>query len=299
MSLYLVSVLTNITLLSFLAISAYLILIVGEVSFGQQAFFGIGAYSAAMSTSMFGTNLITGLLIGSFLGCAVAVLLACITLRLSGVYFSIATLAFAELFRLSMLQVRLKVSNEEEAIGPDGPEGMDSIRWVFENDISGQTFLFASLSVLILVIIGLSFAEKSKLFKSARIVGEDPIAAQALGIRPNHCRLMMIALSGWLAAFGGGLFAHHITYIEPSMFGIMLGVHSLAYAVIGGLGTPFGAVLGALVDIGILESIRAIASYRMIVFGGLIAILLIFFPRGILSPRTVFLFRRWWRKGHA
>jgi branched-chain amino acid transport system permease protein len=299
MSLYLVSVLTNITLLSFLAISAYLILIVGEVSFGQQAFFGIGAYLAAMSTSMFGSSLITGLLIGSFIGSAVAVLLACITVRLSGIYFSIATLAFAELFRLAMLQVRLKDFHGEGTMGPDGPEGMEGIRWVFENDISAQTFLFASLSVLIVVIIALSYAEKSRLFISARIVGEDPIAAQALGIRPAQCRLIMIALSGWLAAFSGGLFAHHSTYIDPSMFGIMLGVHSLAYAVIGGLGTPIGPILGALIDVGILEGIRAIASYRMIVFGGLIAILLIFFPRGILSPRTVFRFRRWWTKRHA
>ena len=114
--------------------------------------------------------------------------------------------------------------------------------------------------------------ESSKLFKNARLVGKDQIVAQSIGIRPFFYRVGFITLAGGVAGFGGGLFALFNTYIEPSMFGIMLGVHGLAYSIIGGLGYPLGPLIGVFIDI---------------VFGGLVAAILIIFPEGILSPRLV------------
>ena len=82
------------------------------------------------------------------------------------------------------------------------------------------------------------------------------------------------------------------------MFGMMLGVHSLAYTIIGGLGLPIGPILGVLIDIGILESIRFLSEYRMIIFGGLVAIILIFYPEGIISPRIASRLKRlFFKKG--
>ena len=100
-------------------------------------------------------------------------------------------------------------------------------------------------------------------------------------------RLVAAAAAGALAGLGGGLYAHLLTYVEPGNFNIMLGVHSLAYGLIGGLGTALGPVLGVLIDIGLLESTRLFAGYRMIVFGGLVAVLLIVRPRGLLDERAV------------
>ena len=77
------------------------------------------------------------------------------------------------------------------------------------------------------------------------------------------------------------------TYVEPRIFDVMLGVHSLAYGLIGGLGTALGPLLGVLIDIGLLESIRVLAGYRMIIFGGLVALLLIVRPRGLLDERAM------------
>ena len=80
--------------------------------------------------------------------------------------------------------------------------------------------------------------------------------------------------------------------VEPAIFDVMLGVHSLAYGLIGGLGTAFGPLLGVVIDIGLLESTRWFAGYRMIVFGGLVAVLLIVRPRGLLDERLVHRIRR-------
>ena len=87
-----------------------------------------------------------------------------------------------------------------------------------------------------------------------------------------------------------------MTFIDPRNFGVMLGVHSLAYGMIGGLGTFLGPLIGVTIDIGLLESLRVFSGYRMIVFGSLVALILIFRPRGLLDEKTVHRFFRWIHK---
>jgi branched-chain amino acid transport system permease protein len=116
-----------------------------------------------------------------------------------------------------------------------------------------------------------------------------------VGIDVQRVKLGVAAAAGALAARGGVLDAHHNTYIEPRNFDNMLGVHSQAYALIGGLGTAFGPLLGVLLDIGALESTRVFQGYRMIVFGGLVAVVLVYRPRGLLDERSV----QWLRKRFA
>jgi branched-chain amino acid transport system permease protein len=123
--------------------------------------------------------------------------------------------------------------------------------------------------------------------EAVRMIGDDEGAAAVLGVRVGRVMAAVIAAAGALAGLGGGLFVHYATYVEPGHADVMLGVHSLAYGLIGGLGTPLGPLLGVALDIGLLESSRALAGYRMIIFGGLVALFLIVRPRGILDERTV------------
>jgi branched-chain amino acid transport system permease protein len=137
------------------------------------------------------------------------------------------------------------------------------------------------------VLLAFLLVERSHLGATLRSVGADPELAASLGVDVNRLKLGVAAAAGALAALGGVLYAHHNTYIEPRNFDIMLGVHSLAYALIGGLGTAFGPLLGVLVDLGLLEGTRVFQGYRMILFGGLVAVLLVFRPRGLLDERVV------------
>jgi branched-chain amino acid transport system permease protein len=106
-----------------------------------------------------------------------------------------------------------------------------------------------------------------------------------------------VALAGGLAGLGGALFAHYTTYVEPGHADVMLGVHSLAYGLLGGLGTPLGPILGVALDIGVLESFRFLSGYRMILFGGLVMLFLIVRPRGLLDEATVHRLGRLARRG--
>lgn len=284
---YALGVLTNIGLFSFVALSAYLLLIAGELSFGQQAFFGVGAYAAGIATTMLGLPLPLGVLLAMTVGSAAAALVALPTLRLRGLYFAMATLAAAEMFRILFELIHWQLDVEGEMVGPDGTQGFRGIRWMLESGVEPEGFAAIVWLLLGLILLLLFFIENSKVGVTIRALGEDPTLAGTLGIDVQRFKLGVVAASGALAALGGALFAHHNTYIEPRNFDIMLGVHSLAYALIGGLGTALGPLLGVVLDIGVLEASRFLQGYRMIVFGALVALLLIWRPRGILDEKVV------------
>lgn len=287
MDAYAVGLLTNIGLFGFLALSAYLLLVAGEMSFGQQAFFGVGAYSGGMLTAMAGWPLPLAAAAAMTLGALAALAVALPTLRLRGLYFAMATLAAAEMARIGFELLQWQVEVGGEPTGPDGTQGFRGIRWVFEQGIEPEAYLAIVWATLAVAVALLALVERSRLGATLRGVGEDPELAASLGVDVNRFKLGVAAAAGALAALGGVLFAHHNTYIEARNFDIMLGVHSLAYALIGGLGTAFGPLLGVLVDIGLLEGSRVFQAYRMIVFGGLVAVLLVFRPRGLLDEGAV------------
>jgi branched-chain amino acid transport system permease protein len=284
---YLVGVLSNIGVVSFIALSAYLLLLTGEISFGQQAFFAIGAYAAGIATALWGWPLGLALGWGAAVAGLAAVLVGMPTLRLHGLYFAVATLAFAEMVRLIFEQFRYQVVVDGEPVGPNGSDGFRGIRYIFENNVSSLEFLFLIYALLAAALAGFMLLERSRLGVAFRMIGADATLAELNGLAVARLKVLAAGLAGALAGLGGGLYAHLTTYLEPRIFDVMLGVHSLAYGLIGGLGTALGPLLGVLIDIGLLESIRFFAGYRMIIFGGLVAVLLIVRPRGLLDEALV------------
>lgn len=293
---YLIGVLSNIGVISFLALSAYLLLLTGEISFGQQAFFAIGGYAAGIATALWGWPLTAALAWGAATGAAAAVLVGVPTLRLHGLYFAIATLAFAEMVRLLFELFHYQILIAGEWVGPNGVDGFGNIRYMFENDVGPLQFLALIYGLLAAVVAGFMLLERSRLGVTFRMIGEDEVLAEMHGVAVARHKVLAAGLAGAIAGVGGGLYAHLTTYIEPRIFDVMLGVHSLAYGLIGGLGTAFGPLLGVLIDIGVLESIRTFAGYRMIIFGGLVAVLLIFRPRGLLDESVVHHIGQAWRR---
>ena len=288
---YLLTIISNIGMISLIAISAYILLITGEISFGQQAYFGISAYSGAIATTLWGWPFWVSLLFGSLLAGIAAGLVSALTVRISGLYFSISTLAFSEMVRLSLLKFSYQKEIDGELLGPNGAEGFGGIRWVFDNNISVFQYTLLIYLILFLVITCLFFIERSGLGMIFRMIGQDPMLTRVHGINPVNYKVIAAVLAGFIAGLGGMLYAHSFTFIEPQIFNVMLGVHSLAYGLIGGLGTVFGPLIGVALDIGLLESIRFIHGYRMIVFGGLVAIMLILMPRGFLDEKRVYRLR--------
>ena len=292
---YLVQVLSNIGMISFIALSAYILLLTGEISFGQQAFFAIGAYAAGIATAVWGWGFWPGLVWGAVAAGAAGFLLAWPTLRMRGLFFAIGTLAFAEMVRLLFEIFHYQVEIDGEMVGPSGSDGFRGIRYIFEQDISALHYMLFIYALLAGVLVILFVIERTRLGAIWRMLGEDELLAEAQGVSRTYYKVLATVVAGAVAGIGGGLYAHMNTYLEPKIFNVMLGVHSLAYGLIGGLGTAFGPLIGVGIDIGLLESARIFSGYRMIVFGGIVALLLIFRPRGLLDETAVHAIVAWWR----
>src|SRR5215813_11041614 len=172
---YLIGVLSNIGVISFVALSAYLLLLTGEISFGQQAFFAIGAYAAGIATAMWSWPLAAALIFGAATGGASAALVGLPTLRLHGLYFAIATLAFAEMVRLLFELFQYQVLIDGELVGPNGADGFRGIRYIFQNDISALQFMGLIYALLAATLVGFLLLERSVLGVSFRMIGQDSV----------------------------------------------------------------------------------------------------------------------------
>ena len=136
-------------------------------------------------------------------------------------------------------------------------------------------------------MVTLAVLERRRLGVAWRMTGQDELLAAAQGWPVTRLRLAAAAAAGALAGLGGGLYAHRTTYLEPALFDPMLGVHAVGYALLGGLGTAFGPLLGVVLDLGLMDASRLLPGWRMVIFGGLVALFLRWRPRGLLDEATV------------
>lgn len=278
---------TDITIMALLALSAYVLLLVGRVSFGQQAFFGIGAYAAGLASAIAQWPLVVALAAAVVIGAVTALIVAWPTMKLPGLSFAVATLAVGEMARVALLSWHWQVERDGTRVGPAGADGFRDIRWLLENDVSPAAYLALCVGVLVAALALLFWLERTRFGLAVRSIGHDDTLAAAHGVPVARVRLIAATAAGALAALGGALYAHRTTYVEPALFDPMLGVHAVSYALIGGLGAPFGPLLGVLFDLGLLDATRVFEGWRMVVFGGVVALFLRWRPRGLLDEALI------------
>lgn len=296
---HLVGLSSDMAIMALLALSAYLLLLVGRVSFAQQTFFGIGAYASGVMTVMLDMALVTALLAGMACGAFCSWLLAWPTMRLSGLHYAVATLAFGEMGRIALSWWRWQRPVDASFVGPAGIDGFRDIRWLQQNDVAPEVYLLVTVGVALAVIGLMVVTERTRAGVALRMTGHDELLAVAQGVPVQRLRLVAAACAGALAALGGGLYAHRATYIEPALFDPMLGVHAVGYALLGGLGTALGPVLGVMFDLGLLDASRLLPGWRMVVFGGLVALFLRWRPRGLLDEVLMHRLVQFWRSRSA
>jgi branched-chain amino acid transport system permease protein len=282
--------------LCLVALSAWLVLRVGRISLGQQAYFGIGAYGAALLTTVGQWPLDAALLAATLSGAIAAALMSWPLLRLPGLQYAVASLAVAELVRLGLSGWQHQVPGPSGTrVGPDGVHGFREIRWLFDHQVSQSDYLLWASAVLTAVVLALLALSRTRLGLAMKMVGHDETLAASQGLPVHRLRLLATALAGGVAAFAGGLYAHQLTYIEPGLFDPMLGIHAVGYSMLGGLATPLGPLLGAAFDLGLLEATRWFEGWRMVLFGTLVAVFLRWRPRGLLDEAMVCRLRSAWR----
>lgn len=286
----------DFVIFSLLALSAWLVLRSGRISLGQQAFFGLGAYTAALATVVGGWPLLPALGLGMGVGALVGGALAALTARLTGLQFAVVTLAFAELVRLGLSAWSWQQPDVQGQLrGPDGVNGFREIRWMQQNQVSPDDYLIMAASLLVGVLVVWAVVSRTRLGLATRAIGFDEGLAAASAMPVHRLRMVVHAAAGALSALSGGLFAHNLTFLDPAAFDPMLGIHAVGYALIGGMASVAGPLLGAAFDIGLLQATAGLASWRMVVFGGLVALFLRWRPRGLLDEAFMGWLTSLWR----
>ena len=283
-----------------LGLSAYIILLTGQVTLAQAGLVSVGAYIAAMLTAMAGWHIVPGLLIGGLAASAVACIVGFPALRIRGLMFVVATLAFGEFVRLFWFNFTYQIEKDGQLIGPVGAEGFRQLRFFPENGWSTLDVTLFIWVIVVIVMAALWWMDRSRAGAVLRAVGEDEVAAQSVGINLTAVKVSAFAVGGFIAGVGGALYAHYTTHIEQANFGILLATFAIAYPLLGGLSNVFGTLIAVIFIQGFLtETLRFLGDWRNLLYGLLIVLVMNFRPRGLLddklSEQMKSLFRR--RKG--
>jgi branched-chain amino acid transport system permease protein len=271
-----------------LGLSAYIVLLTGQVTLAQAGFFAIGAYVAAMLTVLAGWALIPAIAVGALLGALVACAIGFPALRVRGLILVVATLAFGEGVRLFFFNFDYQVARGDIKIGPLGGEGFRQIRYFPEN---GWTTFEVMLFIWVIVIVVMALLwwfDRSRYGAVLRAVGEDELAAQSVGINLTAVKVSAMTVGGAIAAVGGGIFAHYTTHIEHTNFNILVATFAIAYPIVGGLASVFGTLAAVVFVQGFLiEGLRFLGDWRNLLFGALIVLAMNLRPHGLLDARAL------------
>ena len=267
-----------------LGLSAYIVLLTGQVTLAQAAFFAIGAYTAAMLTVLTGWHLLPAIGVSALTGAATACAVGFPALRVKGLMLVVATLAFGEGVRLFFFNFDYQVARGGIKVGPVGGEGFRQIRFFPENGwTTGEVMLFMWAFVLAIMAL-LWWFDRSRYGAVLRAVGEDELAAQSVGINLTAAKVSAMSVGGAIAGIGGGLYAHYTTHIEHANFNILLATFAIAYPIVGGLRSVAGTLLAVIFVQGFLiEGLRFLGDWRNLLFGALIVLSMNLRPQGFLG----------------
>jgi branched-chain amino acid transport system permease protein len=259
-STLLLSVGTNVLL----ALSIYLTLACGMLTVANAAFMALGAYTAALLTVRTALPLLFAVSLGSLLPAMVALVIGVPTLRLSGVYLAMATLAFGEV-------VRIVILNSEGLTG--GALGLNGIP-----ELTHWFHVAAAVTLSLYVLLRLAHSRIGRIMTA---ICQDETAAELMGLNVRAYKLLFFSLGGALSGLAGGLNAHFTFFISPNEFGFERAVEILAMGVLGGTGSPWGAVIGGVLITLLPEFLRSLGHYRPLINGAILIVIILYSPKGI------------------
>jgi len=249
----------------------------GQLTLGHAGFMAVGAYASAITSIEVRALLpnmpdfmllIISLIIAAIAAGIVGVLIGIPALRLRGDYLAIITLGFGEVIRVVINNMRGLTGGAQGLTGIPRIVKFDSVFWV--------------TVFVVLILYRLTHSRQGRAIMSIR---EDEIAAEAVGIKTTHFKVMGFAFAAGLAGVGGGLYANYLAFLDPNTFNFMRSVEILVIVVLGGMGSLTGSIIAAIVLTIMPEALRSFADYRLLLYSFLLVVMMIFRPEGLFGRR--------------
>ncbi|GAX88841.1 branched-chain amino acid ABC transporter permease [Effusibacillus lacus] len=243
--------------------------ITGQFSIGHAGFMSIGAYLSAILTLDFDLPFVVALILGGLAAAAAGMIIGIPSLRLKGDYLAIATLGFGEIIRI----IWINTDYVGGAAGLSGIPNETNWTWVF-------------VWTLITVVVINNFVNSTH-GRACISVRENEIAAEAMGINTTMYKVMAFVIGAFFAGVAGGLSAHMFYILTPQSFNFLKSFEILVIVVLGGLGSTSGSIVGAIVLTLLYTWLQEWPEIRMLVYSGLLVLIMIFRPQGLLGTREI------------
>jgi len=274
---YLMNVLVFVGIHTLLAIALNLLLgYAGQISLGHAAFFGLGAYSSGILSTTYSWNPWLAMVIVAVVVGALAFAIGFPILKLKGHYLAMATLGMGIIIFI-LFNEWVDVTG-----GPSGFSGIPNLQLgslIFDSDMKNYYLVWTFVLGCVLLSINLA---NSRIGRAFRAIHDAEIAARVAGVNARLLKVQVFALSAMISAIAGSLYAHVMTFVAPPSFGFNISVELLTMVVIGGLGSIYGSFLGALLLTMLPEFLRFMHDYDIVFYGGLLMVMTIFMPGGLV-----------------
>ncbi len=254
----------------------------GGLSLGHAAFFGLGAYTSSLLYLDFGISPWLGALAGGLVAMLSALVIGTITIRLRGPFFALATLAFAAILGIAATNLRSLTHGSEGMTIPFAPSPGNAI---FASKLD---YYYIALALLA-AYVGLTWWIAGSRFGYYLVaLRENQDAAQALGIDGTRVKLAATLLSAFMTALVGSFYAQYRLFFEPSIFATSLSVQIALFAIIGGLGTVWGPLLGAAILVPLTSELQsalgsALPGIDALIYGAVLVLAILFAPDGVIA----------------
>ena len=255
----------------------------GKFSLGNAAFFGTGAYTSSILFVKLGVSPWFGMLVGMVISMGLALLLGLITLRLKGKFFALCTIAFGVLMEIAAIHLRGLTGGAE---GLNIPWKPSLIAMQFKNDL---IWVYTFMVFMLIVYFSCRWLESSRIGYNWIALRENEDAAESLGINTLTAKLSAFTISAAFTSIGGSLYAQYTMFIEPVyVLGLELSTQCALYAIIGGMGSAVGPMIGAAIitplEIFLRSSFPQLVSGASLAMYALILVLVVLFlPKGFVA----------------
>lgn len=283
---YLLTIMIFIGLHTILAVGVCLLMgYAGQISLGHAAFYGLGAYASAIATAKYGLSPWLGVLLSVTLTGGVAFVMARPIFKLKGNYLAMATLGFGYIIYIFFNQAMSLTG------GPSGVTGVPYLSiagWAFDRDIEYYYLVWVVAATVLLTSLNII---NSRVGRALQAIHGSEVAAQSLGADTARLKAQVFVISAVYAGLAGSLYAHYVTFVNPSPFGFHKSVMLVVMAAVGGLATVWGAPFGAAVMTLLSEALRAVVprlldhasgEHEIIAFGLILILVMILMPQGVV-----------------
>lgn len=247
--------------------------ITGQLSLGQAGFMALGGYATIILTDMAHLPLPVSIILAALITAFFGFLIGFPTLRLEGDYLAIVTLAFGEIIRVVLVNLK------DLTGGPNGKQFNTTLTF-----FDGPAF-FVITGILILIIILLQNFIRSTYGRAILAVREDEVAANANGIGVFKYKMIGFVIASFVAGIGGALYVSRIGFIKPDQASFTKSIDYLIFVVLGGMGSTTGAILAAYVLTFLQEVLRFLKDFRLLIYPVVLIIVMIFRPQGLLGTK--------------